>query len=131
MSDAGCALQELLAENAQLRARIAELETRLVHRSDRGTEPGPESSTAAREAGGACTGPESPPALPMEALPGPLIHRYSRQLLARGFGVDAQLHLCNGSALVVGAGGLGSAVLQCLVGAGVGAIPGLGSRVAR
>jgi hypothetical protein len=39
------------------------------------------------------------------------VHRYSRQLLLEQFGVAGQEALCRGSALVVGAGGLGSPVI--------------------
>lgn len=57
------------------------------------------------------------------ALTAPQIERYSRQMLVKhGFGVQGQLKLLNSSVLVVGAGGIGSAVLLYLAGAGVGRI---------
>ncbi len=48
--------------------------------------------------------------------------RYSRHFVLPNFGQEAQLKLKNGSVLVVGAGGLGSPVLQYLTAAGVGSI---------
>lgn len=49
------------------------------------------------------------------------IGRYSRHLLLPSFGVEAQKRLMQGSALVVGAGGLGAPALLYLAAAGVGA----------
>lgn len=48
--------------------------------------------------------------------------RYSRHLLLNEFGEDAQQRLLAGRALVVGAGGLGSAALMYLASSGVGHI---------
>ncbi len=48
--------------------------------------------------------------------------RYARHLRLPGFGVAAQRRLIDSSALVVGAGGLGSPALQYLAAAGVGRI---------
>jgi len=48
--------------------------------------------------------------------------RYARHLLMPQFGEEAQTKLLNSSVLVVGAGGLGSAILQYVVGAGVGTV---------
>jgi adenylyltransferase/sulfurtransferase len=48
--------------------------------------------------------------------------RYSRQLVLPGFGESAQARLEQARVLVIGAGGLGSAVLPALAAAGVGTI---------
>lgn len=48
--------------------------------------------------------------------------RYSRQLVLPGFGAPAQARLEGARVLVIGAGGLGSAVLPALAAAGVGTI---------
>jgi molybdopterin-synthase adenylyltransferase len=48
--------------------------------------------------------------------------RYSRHILLKEFGVEAQEALLKSSALVVGAGGLGSAALMYLASAGVGSL---------
>jgi len=59
--------------------------------------------------------------------PGPVleperVERYSRQLMLPGFGEDAQRRLRAARILVVGAGGLGSAVVPILAAAGIGTI---------
>ena len=48
--------------------------------------------------------------------------RYSRQVALPGFGVAAQQRLAASRVLVIGAGGLGSAVIPALVAAGVGTV---------
>lgn len=48
--------------------------------------------------------------------------RYSRHIILDGFGIEGQQKLKNGSILVIGAGGLGSPILQYLAAAGVGTI---------
>src|SRR3954467_1121328 len=48
--------------------------------------------------------------------------RYARQVALPGFGTDAQAWLVASRVLVIGAGGLGSAVLPALAAAGVGTI---------
>lgn len=50
------------------------------------------------------------------------IARYSRQLMLPGFGEDAQRRLGAARVLVIGAGGLGSALVPVLAGTGVGTI---------
>jgi molybdopterin-synthase adenylyltransferase len=48
--------------------------------------------------------------------------RYSRHILLEPFGIEAQTKLAEATALVVGAGGLGSAALMYLASAGIGRI---------
>jgi adenylyltransferase/sulfurtransferase len=48
--------------------------------------------------------------------------RYSRQILLAGFDLDKQERLISSSALMLGAGGLGSAAAQYLVAAGIGTL---------
>jgi len=48
------------------------------------------------------------------------IERYSRHILLREVGVEGQRRLLGSSALIVGAGGLGSPIIQYLAAAGVG-----------
>jgi len=50
------------------------------------------------------------------------VNRYSRQIILPSFGVQAQSRLCNGSVLIIGAGGLGSPAAIYLAAAGVGRI---------
>lgn len=59
---------------------------------------------------------------PGPALPPERIARYSRQLVLPGFGELAQRRLDAARVLVIGAGGLGSAVVPALAAAGVGTI---------
>mmetsp|Transcript_30288 Transcript_30288/g.61795 ORF Transcript_30288/g.61795 Transcript_30288/m.61795 type:complete len:646 (+) Transcript_30288:117-2054(+) len=60
---------------------------------------------------------------PVQTLRPDQISRYSRQLLLNdGFGVEGQKKLLSTSALVIGAGGIGSTVLLYLAAAGVGHI---------
>jgi len=59
---------------------------------------------------------------PGPALDPERVTRYSRQLMLPGFGEDAQRRLRAAKVLVVGAGGLGSAVVPMLAAAGVGTI---------
>lgn len=50
------------------------------------------------------------------------MNRYERQLIVPEIGKEGQKKLADGSVLVIGAGGLGSAVLFSLAGAGVGTL---------
>lgn len=50
------------------------------------------------------------------------LERYVRNIDVPGIGIEGQLQLLNASVLVIGAGGLGSAALPYLAGAGVGRI---------
>lgn len=67
-------------------------------------------------------GPAVQPGPPLTAAQ---LARAERQLALPGFGEDAQRRLANARVLVVGAGGLGSASVPYLVGAGVGAGDGV------
>lgn len=64
----------------------------------------------------------SPLVEPGPPLDADSIARYSRQLMLPGFGEDAQRRLGAARVLVIGAGGLGSAVVPALAAAGVGTI---------
>ncbi len=59
---------------------------------------------------------------PGPELPPEHIARYSRQLMLPGFGEEAQRRLGAARVLVIGAGGLGSALVPVLAGSGVGTI---------
>lgn len=59
---------------------------------------------------------------PGPALEPERITRYSRQLMLPGFGEDAQRRLGAARVLVIGAGGLGSAIVPVLAGSGIGTI---------
>ncbi|VXB44070.1 Sulfur carrier protein CysO adenylyltransferase / Sulfur carrier protein CysO sulfurtransferase [Microbacterium sp. 8M] len=59
---------------------------------------------------------------PGPELPPERIARYSRQLMLPGFGEAAQRRLAAARVLVIGAGGLGSALVPALAGSGVGTI---------
>lgn len=59
---------------------------------------------------------------PGPALEPDRIARYSRQLMLPGFGESAQRRLAAARVLVIGAGGLGSALVPVLAGSGVGTI---------
>lgn len=58
----------------------------------------------------------------MASLPDPTSARYARQRILPGFGEATQDRLARAHAVVIGAGGLGSAVIPMLAAAGVGTI---------
>ncbi|WP_297409749.1 ThiF family adenylyltransferase [Naasia sp.] len=58
----------------------------------------------------------------MASLPGPVPLRFLRQATLPGFGAPAQQRLEQARVLVIGAGGLGSAVLPMLAAAGIGTL---------
>ncbi|MFC4137976.1 MULTISPECIES: ThiF family adenylyltransferase [unclassified Microbacterium] len=64
----------------------------------------------------------SPLVEPGPPLDSDRVSRYSRQLMLPGFGEVAQRRLRNARVLVIGAGGLGSAVVPSLAAAGIGTI---------
>ncbi|WP_167195404.1 molybdopterin-synthase adenylyltransferase MoeB [Brevibacterium pigmentatum] len=67
--------------------------------------------------------PTLPPLVePVESLSPAELERYSRHLSLPGFGLEGQRRLRAASVLVIGAGGLGSPVLNYLAAAGVGSI---------
>lgn len=59
---------------------------------------------------------------PLPQLPESALSRYSRHLLLPTFGIDNQKVLSKSRVLVVGAGGLGSPLLQYLAAMGVGVL---------
>ena len=67
--------------------------------------------------------PTLPPLVePVESLSPAELERYSRHLSLPGFGLEGQRRLRAASVLVIGAGGLGSPVINYLAAAGVGSI---------
>lgn len=90
---------DLEEENRRLRAEIKQL------RAASGRDPSDRLSTL-RSASDPLTSSE--------------ISQYARQMTLPGFGAEAQKRLRASSALVVGAGGLGSPIILYLAGAGVG-----------
>lgn len=64
----------------------------------------------------------SEPAASERVLTRTALERYSRQIVLPGFGPDAQLELADARVLVIGGGGLGSAVVPALAATGVGTI---------
>ncbi|GLU90854.1 ThiF family adenylyltransferase [Agromyces sp. NBRC 114283] len=65
------------------------------------------------------TQPLVAPGAPLSAA---RVNRHSRQLMLPGYGEDAQRRLAAARVLVIGAGGLGSAVVPALAGSGIGTI---------
>ncbi|SDS85136.1 adenylyltransferase and sulfurtransferase [Brevibacterium siliguriense] len=67
--------------------------------------------------------PTVPPLVePVESLSRAELERYSRHLGLPGFGIEGQRRLRAASVLVIGAGGLGSPVINYLAAAGIGSI---------
>ncbi|KAI7902200.1 uncharacterized protein BX663DRAFT_512078 [Cokeromyces recurvatus] len=96
-------MEALQEENARLRQRIAELEE---EKQNVPLALGPED--------------KAEPFKKVDKLTNEEIFRFGRQLVTPGFGYESQLKLRNTTFLVVGAGGLGSAVTLYLGAAGVG-----------
>jgi adenylyltransferase and sulfurtransferase len=107
-------LDQLRAENARLKAYINSLSTTSNETESNGTHQASEPSS---------TSEINRPHLwdgVGHGLNREQVGRYSRQIILPHFGVSAQARLCNGSVLIIGAGGLGSPAAIYLAAAGVG-----------
>ncbi|CAN0215713.1 unnamed protein product [Pylaiella littoralis] len=110
-------MDNLKAENETLRARIADLTAAAATESP--PMPPPSSTN---NSGGDDDNEISRNSLGKAGLTPAEIARYSRHLLVPAVGVEGQRNLIGKTCLVVGAGGLASAVLPYLAAAGVGHI---------
>jgi adenylyltransferase and sulfurtransferase len=108
-------LQQLQLENARLRAYIHSLAPPINGSIPHSTEGAPTNGSSYADARRLWDAAE-------HGLTREQVGRYSRQIILPSFGVHAQSRLCNGSVLVIGAGGLGSPALLYLAAAGVGRI---------
>lgn len=116
MADLITELESLRAENARLKE---ELKLHSVVEKRSVSSPGNLIGKDEDGGGNACPAPSWRAGL-SHNLTAAQIQRYSRQLLLPSFGVEAQEHLCKGSVLIVGAGGLGSPVALYLAACGIG-----------
>lgn len=120
MESQSARIQELEKELARLKAENAALKSSENFNRDSRKRPHDEITTDPVQE----VGYQPLPPLPSvnQLSPGH-IERYSRQLLLHdGFGVKGQRKLLSSSALVVGAGGIGSTVLMYLAASGIGHI---------
>ncbi|KAG0555941.1 hypothetical protein KC19_11G014500 [Ceratodon purpureus] len=116
MADPSAELEKLREENASLRDQLRHHTLRELAAGGDGLR----GSSGGDGGGGAC--PAAAWAAGGHGLSRDQVQRYSRQLLLPSFGVGAQERLCEGSVLIVGAGGLGSPVALYLAACGVGCL---------
>lgn len=121
-------IHRLQARIEELEYQVEQLTTRTIP-SGAGNEtatstPPPPKGTPPENINPHSSSYPTPPSTPsfLSRLPRTHIERYSRQLLCGAWDTAAQERLSHSTVLVVGAGGIGSAVLPYLCGAGVGTI---------
>eukprot|EP01083_Nonionella_stella_P098963 278356_1 len=109
MENAKRSYEAIVADNLRLKKEIENLRKQFP------TDASPPHDPESKSSGITCPFSE-------HALNNAQIRRYGRHLILPQIGAAAQARICAGSVLVIGAGGLGSPVLQYLAAAGVGRI---------